>query len=572
MDGNQGPEVVPAGYGDTGLSRAASGPAAIPGQPGKAAAGLAGMMSAGRPVTDAARIIDRIRELEDEKSAMAAEQARLAVAFDLLQRRAQASQGVPAKDLGAGVGAQIALARRESPAKGGRLLGLAKALVTEMPHTLAALETGQLNEWRATLLVRETACLTAADRAAVDEQLAPDTGAFDGAGDRSLVASARAAAYRLDPRTVTARAAHAAPERYVSLRPAPDTMCHLTALLPIPAGVAVYTALARHADTLRTTGDPRARGQVMADALVERATGTPGGITGVDIQLIITDRTLFQADSEPARLPGYGTVPAEWARTLINNTAGPPGTGGPARSLETGTATATVTAAGHRHGPGVPPGGSSTGGDTSGASADDTAFKVWLRRLYTHPRQRRAHRDGLPRPDLPARTAPAHPDPRRHLPHPLLRRPHPPPGPHHPLAPRRQNHPDQRRRPLRSLQPHQRNPRLDRPPHHRTRTRPTSRPRNQTQAPPRPLGFRRAQTTAHPRTHHPHRPHLPLHSPTPAGNPASPASPGTACIPPTAPTPAPGQDAEARPIQRITCGLGMSRLAATRDRQPSGQG
>ena len=156
--------------------------------------------------------------------------------FDLLQRRAQASQGVPAEQLGAGVGAQIALARRESPAKGGRLLGLAKALVTDMPHTLAALQTGQLNEWRATLLVRETACLTAAGRAAVDEEFAPDTGAFDGVGDRSLTGRARAAAYRLDPRTVTARAAHAATGRHVSLRPAPDTMCHLTALLPVAAG------------------------------------------------------------------------------------------------------------------------------------------------------------------------------------------------------------------------------------------------------------------------------------------------------------------------------------------------
>ena len=55
----------------------------------------------------------------------------------------------------------------------------------------------------------------------------------------------------------------------------------------------------------------------MADALVERTTGTPGGISGVEIQLVITDRTLFQADAEPARLPGYGTVPAGWARTLI---------------------------------------------------------------------------------------------------------------------------------------------------------------------------------------------------------------------------------------------------------------
>ena len=178
------------------------------------------------------------------------------MAFDALQRRDQAAAGVPAEKLGTGIGAQIALARRESPAKGGRLLGLAKALVTEMPHTLAALETGALNEWRATLLVRETACLTAADRTAVDEDLAADTGTFTGAGDRRLVAAARTAAYRLDPRSVTDRAAHAATERYVSLRPAPDTMCYLTALLPVAQGVAVYNALTRHADSSAPTGTP----------------------------------------------------------------------------------------------------------------------------------------------------------------------------------------------------------------------------------------------------------------------------------------------------------------------------
>ena len=347
-------------------------------------------------------------------------------------------QGSRPSSSATGIGAQIALARRESPAKGSRLLGLAKALVTEMPHTLAALETGQLNEWRATLLVRETACLTAADRAAVDEELAADTGTLAGAGDRRLVAAARTAAYRLDPRSVTERAAHAATERHVSLRPAPDTMCHLTALLPVAQGVAVYTALTRHADTLRTAGDPRTRGQAMADALVERTTGTPGGISGIEIQLVMTDRTLFQADAEPARLPGYGTVPAGWARTLINDTARH-------RPRERGRPRpATARAPTHRVHPLAPP-------------------------ALHPPRHRRPRRDGLPRPDLPRRAPPLHPNPRRHLPHPLLRRPHPPPGPHHPLAQRRPNQPHQRRRALRSLQPHQRNPRLDSTPRSRTK-------------------------------------------------------------------------------------------------------
>ncbi|MBD1594426.1 DUF222 domain-containing protein, partial [Arthrobacter sp. S1_S22] len=235
------------------------------------------------------------------------------------QRQEQAAAGVPAKEQGTGVAAQVALARRESPARGGRLLGLAKALVTEMPHTLAALEYGQLNEWRATLIVKETACLSAEDRCAVDEELAADTGTLTGAGslagagDRAIIAAVRAAAYRRDPHSVARRAAHAVNDRTVTLRPAPDTMARLTALLPVAQGVAVYAALTRHADTLRSSGDERSKGQIMADQLVGNVTGTPGGGSSIEVQLVMTDRTLFQGDSEPARLAGYGTVPAHWA-------------------------------------------------------------------------------------------------------------------------------------------------------------------------------------------------------------------------------------------------------------------
>jgi len=331
MDGKQGPEVVQE--------------AALGGAVREVIRGLATTM----PPADSSAAIDWLRELEDLKSAAAALQARFTVAFDVLQRREQRDAGVPADQLGAGVAAQIALARRESPAKGSRLLGLARALVAEMPHTLAALESGRLNEWRATLLVRETACLSAADRAAVDGELAADAGTFDGAGDRAITSAARAAAYRRDPRTVTERAAHAATERHVSLRPAPDTMCYLTALLPVAAGVAVHAALTRHADALRSAGDPRSRGQLMADALVERTTGKAGGISGVEIQLIMTDRTLFQGDSEPAVLPGYGVVPAGWARKLLRDA------------------------------------GDATADDGNHALRDERAFATWLRRLYTAP-------------------------------------------------------------------------------------------------------------------------------------------------------------------------------------------
>ncbi|MET3922679.1 DUF222 domain-containing protein [Arthrobacter sp. UYEF20] len=357
MDGDQRPDVAPEVAGSVAVTDVARSLAAV------------------RPchATDddgGAGLIDQLRQLEDLKSAAAALQARVAVAFDAAQRQVQRAAGVPAAELGAGIGAQIALARRESPARGGRLLGLAKALVTEMPHTLAALDTGQLNEWRATLLVKETACLSAADRCAVDEELAADTGTFAGAGDRAIVAAARTAAYRLDPRSVTVRASHAATERHVSLRPAPDTMCYLTALLPVAEGVAAYAALSRHADTLRSGGDPRSRGQLLADGLVERITGKAGGISGIEIQLVMTDRTLFQGDGEPARLPGYGIVPAGWARDLLKDAGSGPGTSSsPGRTDPN-------------------PGGNGSG-DGGGAGAvaavAGVALQTWLRRLYTAP-------------------------------------------------------------------------------------------------------------------------------------------------------------------------------------------
>lgn len=305
------------------------------GLPGPGVASVRRALLTVPPAADAARMIGQIRELEDAKSALAAKQARIEVAFDLARRREQVEAGVPAEECGAGVAAEIALARRESPARGGRLLGLAKALVTEMPCTLAALESGQLNEWRATLVVKETACLSAGDRCAVDEELAADTGTFDGAGDRAIISAVRAAAYRRDPRSVAKRAAHAVTERTVSLRPAPDTMTYLTALLPVAQGVAAYAALTREAESSRSSGDERSKGQVMADTLVERVTGTPGGINGVEVQLVMTDRTLFQGDSEPARLTGYGIVPAEWARRAVVD--GPPATGnGDKNELVTG--------------------------------------------------------------------------------------------------------------------------------------------------------------------------------------------------------------------------------------------
>jgi hypothetical protein len=59
-------------------------------------------------------------------------------------------------------------------------------LVREMPYTYQALAQGRLNEWRATILVRETACLAVEDRAAVDRELCADPATLQGCGDKRI--------------------------------------------------------------------------------------------------------------------------------------------------------------------------------------------------------------------------------------------------------------------------------------------------------------------------------------------------------------------------------------------------
>ena len=91
-----------------------------------------------RALDDAQRI-DLIGRLEQLKAATAAAQAILTADFDASQRTAQREAGVLPAKVGAGIAAQVALARRESPVRGTQHLGLAKALVHEMPCTLAAM-------------------------------------------------------------------------------------------------------------------------------------------------------------------------------------------------------------------------------------------------------------------------------------------------------------------------------------------------------------------------------------------------------------------------------------------------
>ena len=270
--------------------------------------------------------IDAIRELEQLICVATAGQARLAVELDESQRAQQEAAGVPAAQRGRGVAAQVALARRESHHRGQRHLGLAKIVASELPHTWAAWRDGRITEWKATLVARETACLTRQDRVVVDAAVAADPARLEAMGDRELAAACQKEAYRLDPESYVTRRRHAEADRRVTLRPAPDAMTWLSALLPVKDGVAVKAALTRRADAARAAGDPRGKGQLEADTLVTSvltAVGDPDrevpdrAAVPVSLGLVMTDQALCGTSDEPAYVEGYGPVPAELAREIV---------------------------------------------------------------------------------------------------------------------------------------------------------------------------------------------------------------------------------------------------------------
>jgi hypothetical protein len=303
----------------------------------------------------AATLIESIRALEDLKNAACAAQARAEVLFAAFERARQLRAGVRGDALGKGTAAQIALARRESPFMGTRHLKAANRLVRDMPGTMAACTSGALTEYRAQIVTVETEFLSPEERARVDELIAGCPEDIERLGNKQLAAAVRAAAYQLQPAAFVKRLAKAETDRYVSLRPAADGMTLLTALLPLKQGIRVLRTLTGVADSARNNGDGRGKGQLMADALVHRLTEHPqcdghgnlvasgarlndvrsdvapaldpdrcltAGDAGIALDLIMTDRALFDGATDPAILTGYGPIPAPAARQMLMNTAG----------------------------------------------------------------------------------------------------------------------------------------------------------------------------------------------------------------------------------------------------------
>ncbi|MGN6415636.1 DUF222 domain-containing protein, partial [Flexivirga sp.] len=271
--------------------------------------------------------VGEARALAELQHAISARLARLTVRAHQVQSAADEARGITRQATKRLVGSQVGFARRCSPHRGGQFVNLAHALTQDMPHTLAALAAGVISEYDVHRVVRETSGLTHAERTTVDHGIREDLGTVS--GDR-LAHLAKAQACQVAPEAIAGRRQAAETDRRVHLRPAADNMCRLSAFLPVKDGLACMAALNAAADTKTANAkqeaedhgrddgrDRRPRGQVMADALVERVTGRARhhDVLGVTVDLLMPIDTLL--GETPAHVPGYGPVPADLVREWV---------------------------------------------------------------------------------------------------------------------------------------------------------------------------------------------------------------------------------------------------------------
>lgn len=102
-------------------------------------------------------------------------------------------------------------------------------------------------------------------------------------------------------------------------------MTNLTAHLPLERGVACYAALVKAVNEAAVNPEPvtRSRGQIMADTLVERATGqATADAVNLEVQIVVPVEALVDPDRPlPAHIPGHGPVPAALLATSAGRKA-----------------------------------------------------------------------------------------------------------------------------------------------------------------------------------------------------------------------------------------------------------
>ncbi|MFC3450844.1 HNH endonuclease [Amycolatopsis speibonae] len=191
------------------------------------------------------------------------------------------------------------------------------ALVARLPNTLAALDRGDIDLYKASKVMQLTRDVPDGVAAQVDAWLAGRLADRDPGAIRGSVSYA---VQKFDPDGYRERAAKKRALRHISLEHKDETMSTLSGHLPTEIAGSIYASMSRAARTRRNKDKYRTLDQHRADIFAERLLAEDGhGKPRAHIHVYVDYLTLIGARKDPATLAGYGPIPDWLAREIASD-------------------------------------------------------------------------------------------------------------------------------------------------------------------------------------------------------------------------------------------------------------
>lgn len=267
-----------------------------------------------------AHALKALRQLERQNAFNNSVQARLVTHIDAMRsKRDQGRVNTTISTTQRGTAQMVAIARHKTQQGALSYLPRVRNLVTDMPFLFSRLEKGLLTEEQVLAILLPFDLTPSTEREQFDRYYETHPQMFAGASVHQAKELAQKAVDLANDVQRTAAAEKQAEQRFVRVERQQDHY-RLKGKLPLEVGLALTNFLNEQAHKIHQAGDPRTVSQLRADVLVASATGQPIDKplpVKLHVNLVITDRTLFLQDSGMAVIPGYGNIPAEYARKLV---------------------------------------------------------------------------------------------------------------------------------------------------------------------------------------------------------------------------------------------------------------
>lgn len=269
----------------------------------------------------AAKHFQKIANYEKEIARLRSKQAAESYQAEKEIVRENEYLGTSCNDLTRGAASAVALARHQAPNGFRNYLVNCRILAEDTPYLQQQFAQGEFTEQQILAILTPLQKVKAERRAEFDAIFRDNPEMFESQGPKQIGETVKRFTLDFASDEQCLQMKQQDSKRYVHLKRGKDCVL-INGSLPVVSGTALQMYLQQESYRLKQLGDPRTRDQIKADLLCTYLlAGRPEKLPiQLHVGLIMTDKTLFLGDREPAYMEGYGYVPPQYARELIAGT------------------------------------------------------------------------------------------------------------------------------------------------------------------------------------------------------------------------------------------------------------